>query len=87
MTNHIVKITESQNTDTEKVGILNHISSYIYMLKNFFQKLKAMNRRVYYAGKYALVIGLICLIFLPAVYAHLGHAIKTWASHVGGGSR
>lgn len=68
VTNHIVKITESQNTDTEKVGILNHISAYIYMLKNFFQKLKSVNRKVYYAGKYALVIGLIYLIFFASFH-------------------
>ncbi len=68
VTNHIVKITESQNTDTEKVGVLNHISSYIYMLKNFFQKIKAANRKIYYLGKYALMIGLIYLIFFASFH-------------------
>jgi beta-hydroxylase len=68
VTNHIVKITESQNTDTEKVGVLNYVSSYIYLLKNFFQKIKAVNRKVYYAGKYALIIGLVYLIFFASFH-------------------
>ena len=59
----IVKITQTQNTDGEKVGVLNNISSYVYRLKNFFQSIKKWNRKVYYAGKYALMAGIVFLIF------------------------
>jgi beta-hydroxylase len=59
----IVRITQTQNTDGEKVGVLNNISSYVYRLKNFFQSIKKWNRKVYYAGKYALMIGIVFLIF------------------------
>ena len=67
--NHLVKITQTQNTDTEKVGVLNKVSSYVYRLKNFFQSIKKWNRKVYYAGKYALMGGIVFLIFF-AGYLH-----------------
>ena len=63
MIDRIVRITQTQNTDGEKVGVLNNISSYVYRLKNFFQSIKKWNRKVYYAGKYALMIGIVFLIF------------------------
>jgi beta-hydroxylase len=67
--NHVVKITETQNTAGEKVGVLNHISSSVYRLKNFFQSIKKWNRKVYYLGKYAIMGGIVFLIFF-AGYLH-----------------
>jgi beta-hydroxylase len=66
---HIVKITMTQNTDGEKVGVLNKISSSVYKLKNIFQSIKKWNRKVYYAGKYAIMAGIVFLIFF-AGYLH-----------------
>ena len=68
--NHIVKITATQNTADEKVGILNKISSSIYALKNFFQRIKKANRKLYYAGKYALYGGILYLIFFASFLRH-----------------
>lgn len=70
MIDHIVKITATQNTDTEKVGALNRISSGIYRLKNFFQSVKKWNRRVYYVGKYVLMGGIVFLIFFGTYLRH-----------------
>lgn len=67
---HIVKITMTQNTDGEKVGVLNRVSSFIYRLKNFFQAIKKWNRKVYYAGKYALMAGIVFLIFFGTYLRH-----------------
>ena len=69
VTNHIVKITATQNTADEKVGVLNKISSSIYAFKGAMQRVKAWNRQVYYAGKYAIMIGIACLI-LFATFHH-----------------
>jgi len=62
--NHIVKVTQAQNMDTEKVGALNKISSGIYGLKEFFQSIKKWNRRGYYAMKYSLMAGIAILVLL-----------------------
>lgn len=66
---HIVKITATQNTAGEKVGILNRVSSSVYALKNMFQRIKKWNRKVYYAGKYAVMGGILFLIFFSG-YLH-----------------
>ncbi|HEX4125779.1 MAG TPA: aspartyl/asparaginyl beta-hydroxylase domain-containing protein [Tepidisphaeraceae bacterium] len=71
--NHIVKITATQNTETEKVGVLNKVSAYVYALKEFFQRIKKANRRLYYVGKYALFIGIFVLIFVLPLVAHWRH--------------
>ena len=68
--NHIVKITATQNTADEKVGVLNRISAGIYALKNFFQRIKKANRKVYYAGKYALYGTIVFLIFFAGYFRH-----------------
>jgi beta-hydroxylase len=68
--NHIVKITATQNTADEKVGVLNRISAAIYALKNFFQRIKKANRKLYYAGKYALYGTIVFLIFFAGYFRH-----------------
>lgn len=70
VTNHIVKITATQNTAGEKVGVLNKISSYVYALKNFFQRIKKANRRLYYLGKYTVFLGILYLIFFAGFIHH-----------------
>lgn len=67
---HVVKMTMAQNTDGEKVGVLNKIASTIYRLKGFFQSIKKWNRKVYYAGKYALMGGIVVLIFFGTYLRH-----------------
>lgn len=70
MTNHIVKIAAAQNVPTEKVGALNKVSAYIYTLKGFFQRLKQVNRRLYYLVKYALLLALLYRIFLRSLLGY-----------------
>jgi beta-hydroxylase len=52
---YIVRITATQNVETEKVGALNHVSSYIYGLKRFFERIKEANRTLYQVGKYVVI--------------------------------
>jgi len=61
---HIVKVTQAQNMDTEKVGVLNKVSSGIYGLKEFFQSIKKVNRRGYYVMKYTVMLGIAVLVVL-----------------------
>lgn len=57
---HIYGITASRNDRTEKSGLLNRVTPVFFHLKRFFRSIKTrMNRKVYYACKYAL-IGVIC---------------------------
>ena len=67
---HVVKITQTQNTSEEKVGVLNRVSSGVYALKNFFQRIKKANRKLYYAGKYAVLAGIVYLIFFASFLHH-----------------
>jgi beta-hydroxylase len=72
VTTRLAKATAAQNVGTEKVGVLNHVSSFIYGLKEFFQRIKKANRRLYYMGKYALLLcilaAILCGIFLPGYH-------------------
>ena len=55
-------ITASHNEVTEKRGLLNHVTPVFFHLKAFFRGLKSrMNRRVYYACKYALLLSVVGL--------------------------
>lgn len=63
VTHRIVKATAAQNNDTEKVGVLNKVSSHIFKLKDLGQAMKKKSRRGYYAMKYAAMLGIAFLIF------------------------
>lgn len=67
ITHHIVKATATQNTDKEKVGVLNRFSRYIYAFRETYEGQKKGNRRLFNIGKYALaaaVVGLIVFVGL-----------------------
>jgi beta-hydroxylase len=64
ITRHVVKVTAAQNTETEHVGAVNRVSAYAYGAKRFFEKAKRANRPLYYAAKYAAMLGLLYLIFV-----------------------
>ena len=63
--NNIIKITKSHNTEIERVGGLNRISSAVFKLKTFFTYLKKSNRKLYYSAKYILLTIIAYLIFWP----------------------
>ena len=64
MIQHVVKATATQNDDGEAVGVVNHISSYIYAAKGFFKRMKQANRQLYYMAKYALFGAILYWIFV-----------------------
>jgi len=60
---HVMAAASSQNEGTETVGGINKAFQYIYQLRLKAKALKASNRTAYYAGKWALIIGLLWLLF------------------------
>lgn len=66
-TTYLVKATATQNTETEKVGLVNRIAGYIYRLKEQFERLKRMNRSLYYTLKYLLLVALLVLLVVSSV--------------------
>lgn len=67
VTNHLVKITATQNVDTEKVGALNRVASYVFRLRDLFVKLKKVNKPLYVGTKYVLIAGLVYVIFIAGL--------------------
>jgi beta-hydroxylase len=67
MIDHVVKATATRNEANEPLGIVNHVSKYVYKLKLFFEDAKKINKRLYYGIKYVLIIGLLIAIFHSAL--------------------
>jgi len=63
MCSSVMKAAATQNVPGERVGVVNKIFGYVYHIRLVGKRLKAWNRKVYYAVKYALFGGLIYLIF------------------------
>ena len=64
VSNTLIRAMSSSNLESEKVGLLNRVSSYVYRYKMFLQRAKKRNRTLYYAVKYAFIAVLFYLIFL-----------------------
>jgi len=60
---HVMAAASSQNEGTEAVGGINKAFHYIYQLRLKAKALKASNRGLYYFGKWALIAGLLWLLF------------------------
>jgi beta-hydroxylase len=60
---HLVKATASQNVDTERVGVLNHVFAGAYRIRLVGKRIKAYNKTLYYLIKYALLGALLYAIF------------------------
>jgi len=58
--------SQTQNMPGDKVGFLNKIFKYVYQIRLVGKRLKAYNKRLYYAVKYTLFGYLFYLIFIPA---------------------
>src|SRR5262245_2473180 len=63
MCSRVMKAAATQNVAGERVGVINKIFGYVYHVRLAGKRLKAWNRKVYYAVKWALFAGLIYLIF------------------------
>ncbi|MGQ0530761.1 MAG: aspartyl/asparaginyl beta-hydroxylase domain-containing protein [Panacagrimonas sp.] len=55
----------SRNQPGEPLGLLNHLFKYVYSLRLVGKRIKRENRRLYYALKYTLMLGLGYWIFAP----------------------
>jgi len=58
-----VKAAATENVPGEHVGVLNHLFEFIYKVRLFGVRIKKWNKPVYYALKWALIAGLVWLIF------------------------
>jgi beta-hydroxylase len=67
VSHHIVKASATQNMEGEHVGVLNKVFGKLCEVHLASRKVKEWNRRVCYALKYSLMIGLVGLIVLSAL--------------------
>ena len=67
VSHHIVKASATQNMEGEHVGALNKVFGKLYEVHLASRKVKEWNRRVYYALKYSLMIGIVALIVVSAL--------------------
>ena len=56
--------TGAPNEEGEQVGALNRFFERIYGVMESGKKLKAKNRRLYYAIKYSLIVAILALIII-----------------------
>jgi beta-hydroxylase len=62
VTRHIVKITASQNTEQEHIGMLNGVARYAYAFRQFCEGIKNRQRALYYTAKWTIFAALAYLI-------------------------
>jgi beta-hydroxylase len=60
----ILRETATRNGPEDRVGLFNRAFNYIYPVRLLGKALKSRNRPVYYTVKYALIVGLLALIFV-----------------------
>jgi beta-hydroxylase len=60
---HVMAAASSQNTEAESVGFINRVFQHAYQLRLKAKALKASHRSLYYAGKWALILGLLWALF------------------------
>jgi beta-hydroxylase len=61
---HVMGATGAPNEEGEKVGALNRFFERIHGVLESGKKLKAKNRRLYYAIKYSLIVAILALIII-----------------------
>src|SRR5215216_3971897 len=67
VSHRIVKASATQNMEGEHVGALNKVFGKVYEVHLASRKVKEWNRKVYYAMKYSLMIGIVGLIVFSAL--------------------
>jgi beta-hydroxylase len=63
VTRYIVKISATQNVETEKIGFLNYLSSMVHRYGQLMERFKAANRPLYYVSKWLFIAAVLYLIF------------------------
>ena len=61
---HVMRQSATSNEATDPVGFFNRAFRYIYKIRLAGKALKRWNRKVYYAVKYALMLGILALILI-----------------------
>jgi beta-hydroxylase len=67
---HVVGMTATKNVEGEKVGLANRVFAVLYRVRPALKKLKTANRTLYYAMKYALMLGALYLLLFAGYAAH-----------------
>jgi beta-hydroxylase len=65
---HVINESATQNVEGERVGWINRIFGHVYQVRLVGKRMKAWNKRVYYAVKY-LLIGGVLAAFLATAFA------------------
>jgi beta-hydroxylase len=65
---HVINESATQNVEGEHVGWINRIFGHVYQVRLVGKRMKAWNKRVYYAVKY-LLIGGVLAAFLATAFA------------------
>lgn len=60
---HVVRASQTQNTETEKIGALNKLFGYLYHVRLAGKAVKQRNRTLYYALKAIVFGGVFVLLF------------------------
>ncbi|MEF7613726.1 aspartyl/asparaginyl beta-hydroxylase domain-containing protein [Aquincola sp. MAHUQ-54] len=60
---HVMAAASSQNTEAEAVGGINRVFQHAYQARLKAKALKASNRTLYYAGKWALIAAVAWMLF------------------------
>jgi beta-hydroxylase len=60
----VMTASATQNVEGEPVGALNKVFYYFYQLRMAAKRLKKRSRPTYYVGKWALIVGLIYVVFV-----------------------
>jgi beta-hydroxylase len=63
---HIINESATQNEQGERVGWINRIFAYVYHVRLTGKRIKACNKRVYYAVKYLLIGGIVAAFLASA---------------------
>lgn len=62
----LIRESATQNVEGERVGAINRIFGYVYHVRLLGKRIKAWNRRVYYAMKYSIVAAILLAFAAPA---------------------
>ena len=63
--NTVMRATQTENVEGEKVGLVNRLFSYFYQVRLLGKRIKAKSRFAYYALKWLLIGGVAYLLFAP----------------------
>jgi len=66
VSNNVISASATQNVEGEHVGWINRAFGYVYQVRLVGKRMKAWNKRVYYAVKFALIGGILAVFLATA---------------------